>query len=315
MRADLDRAIATALSRYWGFNTLRPLQRQAVEATLQRRDALVVLPTGGGKSLCYQLPPLLRSPTEPSLCVVVSPLIALMKDQVDGLRLGGYPAAALHGNVSASEASAARRDVESGRLKLILLSPERLLAEGTAPWLRRIADRVASVAIDEAHCISQWGHDFRPEYRRLAELRQMLPGVPFQAYTATATPRVRADIIAQLGMRDPAEIVGDFDRQNLTYRVMPRVGNGEAQVEEILRRRAGEAAIVYCISRKQTESLAGALVRRGVHAAAYHAGLETDRRSRVQDDFIAERLDVVVATVAFGMGIDRGDVRVVVHAS
>jgi ATP-dependent DNA helicase RecQ len=330
----LDARIGATLVRYWGFDTLRPLQREAVDATLARRDSLVVLPTGGGKSLCYQLPPLLRTPGEPALCLVVSPLIALMKDQVDGLRLAGYPAAALHGGVPAEEAADIRRALEQGRLKLLLVSPERLLTDGFLGLLAGLgrrapsapgdgplgrptpaSARVACIAIDEAHCISQWGHDFRPEYRRIAELRAVLPGVPIHAYTATATPRVRDDIVAQLQMVDPVVLVGTFDRPNLTYRVLPRVGQGEDQVAEILGRHTGEAAIVYCISRKQTESLADALTARGLHAAAYHAGLDARRRSQVQDDFLGERLDIVVATVAFGMGIDRGDVRCVVHAS
>ncbi|MDP2314635.1 MAG: RecQ family ATP-dependent DNA helicase [Pseudomonadota bacterium] len=315
-----DALLAATLTRYWGFDTLRPLQAEAVAAAMARRDSLVVLPTGGGKSLCYQLPPLLRGPGESSLCVVVSPLIALMKDQVDGLRLAGYPAAALHGAVSAEEAGDARRGVEQGRIKLLFVSPERLLSEGFLGWLaglgRHLPERgVAAVAIDEAHCISQWGHDFRPEYRRLAEMREVLPGVPMHAYTATATPRVREDIVHQLRMVDAAVHVGTFDRPNLTYRVLPRVGQGEEQIEAILRRHAGEAAIVYCISRKQTESVADALTARGIGAAAYHAGLQPALRARVQEDFLSERLDVVVATVAFGMGIDRGDVRAVVHAS
>lgn len=299
------------LKQYWGFDTLRPLQSEAVEAACAGRDAVVVLPTGGGKSLCYQLPPLLREP--PGLTLVVSPLIALMKDQVDGLVLAGYPAAALHGSVPAPQAAEVRRRVERGELKLLYVSPERLLSEGFLGWLG--LRNVVSIAIDEAHCISQWGHDFRPEYRRLAEVREALSGVAIQAFTATATPRVREDIAAQLDMRDPAVLVGGFDRPNLIYRVIPRVGNGEEQVEAALRRHAGEAAIVYCISRKQTEALADHLVRRKFSAAAYHAGLDYPTRSRVQEDFLGERLDVVVATVAFGMGIDRGDVRAVIHAS
>jgi ATP-dependent DNA helicase RecQ len=316
--APLDERIAATLRRFWGFDTLRALQREAIDATLARRDSLVVLPTGGGKSLCYQLPPLLREPGEPALCLVVSPLIALMKDQVDGLVLAGYPAAALHSGVTSEEAGAIRRDVERGRTRLLLVSPERLLMDGFLSWVSGLARRgnaVESIAIDEAHCISQWGHDFRPEYRRLAELRDVLPDAPMHAYTATATPRVREDIVAQLRMRDPAVLVGTFDRPNLTYRVLPRVGTGEEQVADILRRHSGEAAIVYCISRKQTEELADALRRKGFGARAYHAGLPVERRGAVQEAFVAEELDIVVATVAFGMGIDRGDVRVVVHAS
>jgi ATP-dependent DNA helicase RecQ len=310
-------ALAATLRRYWGFDTLRPLQHEAVEAALAGRDCVVVLPTGGGKSLTYQLPPLLRPDGAPALTVVISPLIALMKDQVDGLRIAGYPAAALNGMVSAEEASAARRGVEDGTIKLLYVSPERLLAEGFLPWLAglRGSRAVAGVAIDEAHCISQWGHDFRPEYRRLAELRDALPGVPVHACTATATPRVREDIAVQLRMVDPVELVGTFDRPNLSYRVLPRVGQGEEQIARLLRQNPGAAAIVYCISRKQTESVADALSARGLKAEPYHAGLEPTRRGRIQDDFLAERLDIVVATVAFGMGIDRGDVRMVVHAS
>ncbi len=311
--------LAATLTQYWGFDTLRPLQREAVAAALAGRDSLVVLPTGGGKSLCYQLPPLLRPPGAPALTLVVSPLIALMKDQVDGLRIAGYPAAALHGGIGAEDAAAARRGVESGTIRLLFVSPERLLGEGFLGWLASLARdparAVAAVAIDEAHCISQWGHDFRPEYRRLAELRDALPGVPVHAYTATATPRVREDIVRQLRMDDPAVLVGTFDRPNLSYRVLPRVGQGEDQIEAILRTRPGEAAIVYCISRKQTEQVADALTSRGLKAEPYHAGLDPTRRSRVQEDFLSERLDIVVATVAFGMGIDRGDVRLVVHAS
>jgi ATP-dependent DNA helicase RecQ len=320
--------ICTVLSSYWGFTDLRPMQFDAVRATLANRDALVVLPTGGGKSLCYQLPPLLRDPGQPSLCIVVSPLIALMKDQVDGMKLAGYPAGALHSGVSYEDSAEIRRDVESGKTKLLLVAPERLLGDGFLAWLVRLGQRdssrgVASIAIDEAHCISQWGHDFRPEYRRLLELRETLPGVPMQAFTATATPRVREDIIAQLHMHEPAVLVGTFDRPNLTYRVVPRVGNGIDQIEDVLRRHqgesgsneTGEAAIVYCMSRKQTEEVAAELSSRGLKAEAYHAGMDSRARHRVQEAFSSERLNIVVATVAFGMGIDRGDVRCVIHAS
>ena len=315
---DRDARIAEALARHWGFDTLRPLQRAAVDASLARRDALVVLPTGGGKSLCYQLPPLLRE--DAALTVVVSPLIALMKDQVDGLVLSGYPAGALHGGVDAQEYGRVRRALEDGVLRLLYVSPERLLSDGFLGLLDQLARKggpggLASFAVDEAHCISQWGHDFRPEYRRLAELRDRFPQIPVLACTATATPRVREDIVRQLRMHEPEVLVGTFDRPNLTYRVVPRVGSGDDQVAEVLGRHKGEAAIVYCISRKQTESMAADLARRGITVAAYHAGLDASRRAEVQDAFVGESLDVVVATVAFGMGIDRSDVRCVVHAS
>jgi ATP-dependent DNA helicase RecQ len=318
--ADLHGRIRGVLSSYWGFTELRPLQLDAVRATLAGRDALVVLPTGGGKSLCYQLPPLLREPGRPSLCIVVSPLIALMKDQVDGMKLAGYPAGALHSGVSYEDSAEIRREVESGTIKLLLVAPERLLGDGFLAWLVKLGQRdpargVASIAIDEAHCISQWGHDFRPEYRRLLELREALPGVPMQAFTATATPRVRADIVQQLRMHEPAVLVGTFDRPNLTYRVIPRNGNGIDQIEDALRRHEKEAAIIYCITRKQTEEIAAELTSRGLKSQAYHAGLDQRTRHRVQEAFSSERLDIVVATVAFGMGIDRGDVRCVIHAS
>ncbi len=304
--------ILGVVRQYWGFDALRPLQADAIAASLAGRDSLVVMPTGGGKSLCYQVPPLLTG----KLCVVVSPLIALMKDQVDGLRLAGYPAAALHSNLSNEETAAVRQQISRGELKLLLVAPERLLTSGFLAFLAKHHDQrgLGSFAIDEAHCISQWGHDFRPEYRRLAELRNIYRDVPFHAYTATATPRVREDIVTQLQLKNPAVLVGVFDRPNLTYRVLPRVGLVD-QVSDALRRHHERAAIVYCITRKDTEGLAADLKASGFNAAAYHAGLDAKVRARVQESFKSERLDVVVATVAFGMGIDRGDVRCVVHAS
>jgi ATP-dependent DNA helicase RecQ len=299
--------VLQALQRWFGFDALRPMQREAIDAALDGRDALVVLPTGGGKSLCYQLPALVQD----RLVVVVSPLIALMQDQVDGLRLLGVPAAAAHGNLDA-EGRAELRSLSADRsLRLLFVAPERLFLDGFQRWLQQ--QDVAAFAIDEAHCISQWGHDFRPEYRRLAELRERFPGVPFQAFTATATPRVREDIAAQLRLRDPVRLVGTFDRPELTYRVLPR-HDLEAQVVAAVRRHPDAAAIVYCIARKETEALASALQRHGIEARAYHAGLAAGERTRISADFRAERLHVVVATVAFGMGIDRSDVRLVVHA-
>ncbi|MCC6322214.1 MAG: RecQ family ATP-dependent DNA helicase [Phycisphaerales bacterium] len=305
---DLAARVPELLRRYWGFDTLRPLQIEAIRAGVTHRDSLVVLPTGGGKSLCYQVPPLLTG----RLTVVVSPLISLMKDQVDGLRLANYPAAAMHSGVSGEEMDQVRRRAVAGELRLLFVAPERLLNSSFISFLRR-AD-VGSFAIDEAHCISQWGHDFRPEYRRLAELRTHFPGLAIHAYTATATPRVRSDIAEQLRLREPEVLVGVFDRPNLTYRVLPRI-SGIDQVVGALNRHKGRAAIVYCISRKDTERLAEVLTERGLEAGAYHAGLSPTVRQRVQDRFATERLDIVVATVAFGMGIDRSDVRCVVHAS
>lgn len=305
--AALDQ-LPALLRQYWGFDTLRPMQERAIRCGIEGRDSLVVMPTGGGKSLCFQAPPLVNG----GLTVVVSPLIALMKDQVDGLKLAGYPAASLNSHTSSSESREVSAAMEAGDLRLLYVAPERLFLEHFLAQLRRIG--VRSFAIDEAHCISQWGHDFRPEYRRLSTLRELFPQAAVHAFTATATPRVRQDIAEQLHLRDPDTIVGIFDRPNLTYRVVAR-GDLDAQVEEACRRNPRDATIVYCMSRKETEQLAESLRAAGVKARAYHAGLDQKERKEVQDQFAQERLNVVVATVAFGMGIDRSNVRCVVHAS
>ncbi len=306
--AGTDAAIREAIRGCWGYEDLRPLQREAIEAGLSHRDSLVVMPTGGGKSLCYQVPPLLTG----RLDVVVSPLISLMKDQVDGLRECGYPAAAIHANLTAPEKHRVLEGLRRAEYRLLFVSPERLMTDSFLALLAPLG--VRAFAVDEAHCISHWGHDFRPEYRKLAALKERFPGTSVHAFTATATPRVRGDIVEQLKLREPDVLVGIFDRPNLVYRVVPR-GNAPAQVAGILGRHAGEAAIVYCLSRAQTERLAQALRDAGIGAQAYHAGMEPDDRRRTQDAFAAESLDVVVATVAFGMGIDRSNVRCVVHAT
>ena len=244
--------------------------------------------------------------------IVISPLISLMKDQVDGLRECGYPAAALYGGLD----DARRREIEAGlgqgKYRLLFVAPSCT----NTSWFVNLAKQldVRRFAIDEAHCISQWGHDFRPDYRQLAALRQQFPKASFHAFTATATPCVRSDIVAQLGLRDPAILVGSFDRPNLVYRVLPQV-DIYAQTIEVIRRHAGEAVIIYCISRKDTEQMAATLVANGIQAAAYHAGLDAEVRHRVQDAFAAEEMNVVVATVAFGMGIDRSNVRCVLHTA
>jgi ATP-dependent DNA helicase RecQ len=301
-------SVAAAVAKFWGYSDLKPLQAEAISAGIQGEDSLVVLPTGGGKSLCYQAPPVVAGRTD----VVVSPLIALMKDQVDALRACGYAAAAIHSGISDDERRRITAEMASGRLNLVFVSPERLLTS----WFLGLAQRanVRNFAIDEAHCISQWGHDFRPEYRRLAELRQRFPEASIHAFTATATERVRRDIVEQLQLRRPSVLVGRFDRPNLTYRIVPR-RDLNAQLVETLKRHQDEAAIVYCISRKDTESVAEMLKAAGFRAAAYHAGMDSRQRSATQDAFAKERLDVVVATVAFGMGIDRSNVRCVIHAA
>jgi len=303
-----DAQIAEVLTRWWGFDRLRPLQAEAIAAALAGRDSLVVMPTGGGKSLCYQLPPLVGETTD----VVISPLVALMKDQVDALEAIGYPAAAIHGGMSQEERSQVRDRLAAGELRLLFTAPERLVNTGLLDVLAQVG--VKRFAVDEAHCISQWGHDFRPEYRQLALLRDRFPSASIHAFTATATPQVRSDIARQLNLRDPVQLVGTFDRPNLVYRVVPRTDR-IAQTLAILGRHRGEASIVYCISRKETERLAARLAAEGLLARPYHAGLDAKERHRTQEAFTRETIDVVVATVAFGMGIDRSDVRLVLHTS
>jgi ATP-dependent DNA helicase RecQ len=300
--------ILATVRRYWGYTELRPLQAEAIKAGLEQRDSLVVMPTGGGKSLCYQVPAAVAQRTD----IVVSPLISLMKDQVDGLRECGYPAGALYSGMPPHALRETEEQFAAGRYRLLFVAPERLLMPRFLQFAERVDVRAFS--IDEAHCISHWGHDFRPEYRRLAEIKSRFPRASMHAYTATATERVRADIAAQLKLRNPAVLVGIFDRPNLVYRIVPRV-DARAQVLETLQRHRGQAAIVYCISRKDTEAMASFLQANRLRAAFYHAGMEPDERRRTQDDFAAEALDVVAATVAFGMGIDRSDVRCVIHAA
>ena len=267
-----------------------------------------MLPTGGGKSRCYQVPPLVADRMD----IVVSPLISLMKDQVDGLRANGYAAAAVHSGLSGPELDEVREGVRDGKCRLLFLTPERLLTPRFIEFLAR--RNVRAFSIDEAHCISHWGHDFRPEYRRLVQLKEHFPDASVHAYTATATERVQEDIVRQLALKDPRVLVGVFDRPNLVYRVVPSV-SVYVQTLEVIRRHADEAVIVYCITRRDTEELAAFLAANGVNAAPYHAGMEKAQRSSTQEAFAAERLDVVVATVAFGMGIDRSNVRCVIHAA
>jgi ATP-dependent DNA helicase RecQ len=302
--------LAAVLERYWGYTSFRPLQREAMDAILAGRDSVVVLPTGGGKSLCFQAPALVGD----GLAVVVSPLIALMKDQVDTLVGNGVPAASLHSAMAADARDATVRGLREGRYRLLYAAPERLVGDGGGGLASLIGRRpVRFVAIDEAHCISQWGHDFRPEYRQLASLRDRWPSASLHAFTATATARVREDIAGQLALRSPLQLVGSFDRPNLVYRVLARA-NLKRQLQDILARHAREAGIIYCQSRREVDDLAAWLSGEGLRALPYHAGLSDADRHRHQDAFINEDIDVMVATVAFGMGIDRSDVRFVVHA-
>jgi len=308
---DADRLLADALHRVWGFSAFRPLQREAMHAILESRDSIVVLPTGGGKSLCFQAPAIVDPR---GLALVVSPLISLMKDQVDGLRVDGVAASYLNSTLLPHERDEVLASVRDGRCRLLYVSPERIAGEGSQTLRRMLQQaQLRFIAIDEAHCISQWGHDFRPEYRQLGRLREDFPGVSFHAFTATATERVRRDILTELRLQDALVLVGSFDRPNLVYRVIRR-GNLHSQLLAILARHDGESGIVYCSSRKETEALAEWLKGEGHSAVPYHAGLSDEVRSRHQEMFLDERVDIVVATVAFGMGIDRSNVRFVVHA-
>ncbi|HKT81977.1 MAG TPA: DNA helicase RecQ [Vicinamibacterales bacterium] len=320
-RRGAEDGLREVLHRVWGFSTFRPLQLEAMRAVLDGRDSLVVLPTGGGKSLCFQAPALVhadRSDRERDgrrgFALVVSPLISLMKDQVDGLRVDGVDAFYLNSSQSSREREAVLAAIAADQCRLLYVSPERLVGEGSQPF-RRLLFRggVRFVAIDEAHCISQWGHDFRPEYRQLGCLKDDFPGVSLHAFTATATGRVRQDIVSELRLEQPAVLVGSFNRPNLTYRVLRR-SQFQRQLDDILARHQGESGIVYCTSRREVESLTESLVAAGHRAVAYHAGLADEVRARHQEAFLEERADIVVATVAFGMGIDRSNVRFVVHA-
>ena len=305
---DLDE-LKRSIARVWGFQELLPLQAEAMRAVLAGRDSLLVLPTGGGKSLCFQAPALAAS----GPAVVVSPLIALMKDQVDSLRAAGVSAAAYNSALPVEERRRVRDELLAGRLELLYLSPERIAGDSGDGFLELLdRARPAYFAIDEAHCISQWGHAFRPEYRQLAMLRGRFPDASVHAYTATATERVRRDIVDQLGLDDPEILVGEFDRPNLLYRVRRR-GDLQAEIRRLLERHPGEAGIVYAISRREVDSLAAKLAERGHAAVPYHAGLDDDVRHANQEAFLSERAEIVVATVAFGMGIDRPDVRFVAH--
>jgi ATP-dependent DNA helicase RecQ len=299
-------ALHTTLKQTFGYDSFRPLQEEIIADALGGRDVFALLPTGGGKSLCFQLPALHRE----GLTVVVSPLIALMKDQVDALTATGIPATFLNSTLDGEEARARFRGLHRGDYRLLYAAPERLMLPGFVDNLR--AWNVTQLAIDEAHCISEWGHDFRPEYRQLAELRAQLPGVPVMALTATATERVRDDIIEKLHLHEPRCYTASFNRPNLTYRVVPRASPYD-QVLTFLRGRPGESGIIYCASRKATESIAERLVADRIPAKPYHAGLPNEERARNQELFLRDEVRVICATIAFGMGINKPNVRFVLH--
>jgi ATP-dependent DNA helicase RecQ len=301
-----DAAVKAKLRSVFGFAEFRPLQSDIVGSILHGRDVFVLMPTGGGKSLCYQLPALLQD----GLTVVVSPLIALMKDQVDALQALGIAATFVNSSLESAEVSRRQAAVARGEVKLLYVAPERLVLPGFLRLLQQVP--LARFVVDEAHCISEWGHDFRPEYRELKQLRKLFPKVPLGAFTATATPRVQADIIAQLGLAKADCYRGSFNRANLFYEVRPKK-NAYAQLARYLRDHPDASGIIYCQSRASTDSLAANLADDGFSAVAYHAGLESDERRLRQEAFIKDDVHIVVATIAFGMGIDKPDVRFVVH--
>ncbi len=297
-----------ALRSYFGYDSFLPLQEEIIANVLDRQDTLALMPTGGGKSLCYQLPALAQKGTT----LVISPLIALMKDQVDGLEANGIAARYINSSLPASEIHQVQEHVRQGQVKILYVAPERLAMPGFNRFLHSLD--LALIAIDEAHCISEWGHEFRPDYRNLRQLRQRFPSVPVVALTATATERVREDIVEQLDLGKGRVFLSSFNRPNLAYSVRPKKDPWN-QLLSLLKARQGQSAIIYCFSRQETEDLAESLKTQGLNALPYHAGLDVATRRRTQDDFIHDRAPIIVATIAFGMGIDKPDVRLVVHYS
>ncbi|MGL5831128.1 MAG: RecQ family ATP-dependent DNA helicase, partial [Candidatus Altimarinota bacterium] len=296
----------TILKNYFGYDEFRPLQEEIIDNVLAKKDTLVIMPTGGGKSLCYQLPAIKLE----GLTLVVSPLIALMKDQVDSLKANGVPAEFINSSLSTVDIEEIQWRAEEGKIKILYIAPERLSVEAFREFLGKI--NVQLIAIDEAHCISEWGHDFRPEYRNLKKLRGDFPEVPVIALTATATLKVKKDIIEQLHLQSAKVFSRSFNRENLSYAVQPKRGVFD-QLQVLLEKHKDQSVIIYCSSRKTTEELALDLRKLNITAAAYHAGLDPEKRSATQDKFIRDEINIIVATIAFGMGIDKPDVRLVVH--
>jgi len=306
LRNSVSSDLLSTLKKAFGYDSFRPLQEEIITDALEGRDVFALLPTGGGKSLCFQLPALLRE----GLTIVVSPLIALMKDQVDALVASGIPATFLNSTLESASARSRFRGLHQGEFRLLYVAPERLMLPGFLETLK--SWDVTQIAVDEAHCVSEWGHDFRPEYRQLAQLREHFPNTPVMALTATATDRVRADIVEHLRLREPRCYVASFNRPNLGYRILPKAKAYE-QTLQFVRSRGDESGIIYCFSRKRAETLAERLRADGVLARPYHAGLDAEVRAEHQDLFLRDEVRVICATVAFGMGINKPNVRFVIH--
>ncbi|GLU51037.1 DNA helicase RecQ [Dyadobacter frigoris] len=295
-----------ALKQYFGYDSFRPQQAEIIDTVMAGNDCLVLMPTGGGKSVCFQIPAIIRE----GLTVVISPLIALMKDQVEALRVNGVNAAFLNSSLSSAEQDQVMWQAKVGELKLLYIAPERLFSGNTFEFLREW--NVSLFAIDESHCISSWGHDFRPEYRQLSALKKYFPEVPVIALTATADRVTRRDILKQIGIEEAQTFVASFDRPNLSLNVLPGRGRIQ-QIQTFLKKHNGQAGIIYCLSRKGTETVTASLQKAGFEAEFYHAGLPSEKRSKVQDQFLRDDIQIIVATVAFGMGIDKSNVRWVIH--
>lgn len=300
--------LESVLQKYFGYTSFRPLQKEIISDIVSGKDTFALMPTGAGKSICYQVPALVLN----GLTVVVSPLISLMKDQVDSLTQNGIAAAYLNSSLSKKEQSNIYQQIESGQLKMLYIAPERLMQESFLDFLRSNVE-ISLFAIDEAHCISDWGHDFRPEYKMLKELRSLFPKVPMIALTATATQRVQADIVKNLALNIEQPFVSSFNRHNLYYAVYPK-NKVSAQIIEYIKQHKGTSGVIYCQSREKVEKVAELLLREGIKAKPYHAGLDDKTRQRHQEAFLKDDIDVIVATIAFGMGIDKPDVRFVIHA-
>ena len=294
------------LEKYFGYSAFRPLQQEIIGSILEKKDHLVIMPTGGGKSICFQIPALIFD----GLTVVISPLIALMKDQVQALRANGLPAGFLNSSITSHEQKNVMHAVQQGRIKLLYLAPERLMNASFQEYLKNI--NISFFAIDEAHCISQWGHDFREDYIKLGQLKSLFPNIPIAAFTATADKVTQRDIINQLNLKDCNAYVASFDRPNLSLSVLP--GQNRLQyILQFIKERPGQSGIIYCLSRRGTEDMADRLSSRGIDAAYYHAGMDTKDRNRVQDDFIHDKTKIICATIAFGMGIDKSNIRWIIH--